>query len=89
MGPALKCTASSGTDVKPYGGRNRYDRYIPKPGVISPSHGDIEFPALTRTLHQGSQTQITHCGGGVRCFFEIPAPYSLNSKCYILNLTLS
>ncbi len=25
MGPALKCTASSGTGVKPYGGRNRYD----------------------------------------------------------------
>lgn len=49
MGPAVKCTASSGTGVKPYGGRTRYYRYISKPGVLSPSHGDIEFPALTLT----------------------------------------
>lgn len=42
MGPADRGTASSGTGVKPYGGRNRYYRYIPeiKPGELNPAHGD-------------------------------------------------
>lgn len=54
MGPAVRGMASSGTGVKPYGGRTRYYRYIPdpKPGELNPAHGD---PASCRLQFQTSK----------------------------------